>query len=85
MGAEAGVRAENSALPDEYRYSIERTENGSWIVVDRANQRPPVGRAGDEDGARRILSLLNRVRGASERRQEVEVSSGPADAGESDG
>ena len=56
-------------MPADDRYSIERL-NGSWIVVDKARNGTPVGRAGDEDGARVIMALLDRIGGSSRPTQE---------------
>ena len=40
------------------RYSVERVKDRLWVVVDRTRQGRPVSRSSDEDGARRIVSLL---------------------------
>ena len=52
-------------MPQEFRYSIERVKDSLWIVVDKARQGSPIGRSGDERGARKIVALLLSIRSAS--------------------
>ena len=63
------VRDETKGLKmsSENRYSVERVKDRLWVVVDRARNGAPIGRSADEAGARRIASLLARLRSVTGR------------------
>ena len=48
------------------RYSIQCLKDRLWVVVDRAHQERAVGHASNEQGARRIASLLAHMRGGKD-------------------
>ncbi len=52
----------SSTVSREDRYSVERVKERHWVVVDTTRQGQRVGWSVDEDGARRIVSLLNSLR-----------------------
>ena len=53
----------------EERYAIERVKDRLWVVIDKTREGPPIGRSGDETGARMIVSLLSRFRRGSKDRE----------------
>jgi hypothetical protein len=63
-------------MSQDNRYSTERGKDLTWVVIDKTRQGPPVGGSRDENGARMIMSLLNRIHSAPGRGKGVREESG---------
>jgi hypothetical protein len=61
-------------MPVEARYSIERVTDRHWVVLDMAREGRQIGRAGNETGAHRIVSLIRHLRSAPVRIETLRAS-----------